>query len=197
MSTDHPFAGLMADLRLGDPEAAREVFDRFARRLAGLAATRLPAAARSKLDPEDVAQSVLRTFFRRHAAGEFAPDHWDALWSLLAVLAVRKCGHRVGQLFAARRDARRDAAPPDPSASGTGVGWDPPDRAPSPSEAVAFADTLAAVLAGLKDRERAVVELRLQGYEVAEVAAKAGCSERTAHRLLAAVRVRLEQLAAD
>src|SRR5206468_8875797 len=88
MPHDGPFDRLMADLRGGRPEAAREVFDRYARRLVGLAAAKLPGFARAKLDPEDVVQSVFRTFFRRHADGQFRPEHWDALWSLLAVLTV-------------------------------------------------------------------------------------------------------------
>jgi hypothetical protein len=73
----------MADLAGGDPDAARAVVDRYARRLAAVAAARLPAVARSKVDPEDVAQSVFRTFFRRHKAGQFHPEHRDALWALL------------------------------------------------------------------------------------------------------------------
>lgn len=60
-----------------------------------------------------------------------------------------------------------------------------------------FADTLARVLAGLKDRERAVVELRLQGYGVAETADRTGYSERTVHRLLDGVRTRLRDQTAD
>ena len=75
MSADLPFDRLMADLRGGAPDAARAVFDRFTRRLVGLAATRLPGFARATTDPEDVAQSVLRTFFRRHGEGEFRPDN--------------------------------------------------------------------------------------------------------------------------
>jgi RNA polymerase sigma-70 factor (ECF subfamily) len=70
MDTPPPFHDLMARLRDGDPDAARAVFDRFARRLAALAAARLPAVLRSKLDPEDVVQSAFRTFFRRQAAGD-------------------------------------------------------------------------------------------------------------------------------
>jgi RNA polymerase sigma factor (sigma-70 family) len=195
MPEDRPFDGVMADLRGGDPDAAREVFDRFARRLAALAAARLPAAARPKLDPEDVAQSVLRTFFRRHRAGEFTQNHWDALWSLLAVLAARKCGHKVGHLFAARRDARREAIMA-PDADGSQSGWEPADLAPSPEEAAVFEETIAQVLDGLRDRERPVVLLRLQGYEAAEIAARVPCSERTVHRILAGVRERLQALVA-
>lgn len=56
---DHPppFHDLMARLRQGDRDAAQVVFDRYLRRLAGLAATRLPRVLLSKLDPEDVVQS--------------------------------------------------------------------------------------------------------------------------------------------
>jgi RNA polymerase sigma-70 factor (ECF subfamily) len=196
MPDDRPFDRLMADLRGGDPDAARAVFDRFARRLVALAATRLPAFARPTTDPEDVAQSVLRTFFRRHGEGEFRPEHWDALWSLLAVITVRKCGHRVGHLVAAKRDARRDVHAPDPSSTGAAA-WEPADTAPTPEEAVLLEETLDRVLAGLTERDRPVVFLRLQGYEVGEIAARVDRSERTVHRLLSDVRDRLEALAAD
>src|SRR5438552_3692963 len=128
----------MADLRRGDPDAAREVFNRYACRLATLVAARLPALARPKLDPEDVAQSVLRTFFRRHAGGEFHPAHWDALWTLLAVLAARKCGHRVGYLLADKRDARREVGAP----GARDRAWEPADRAPLPDEPAILAETL-------------------------------------------------------
>src|SRR5207244_3151678 len=104
---------------------AREVFDRYARRLVGMAATKLPAFTRAKIDPEDVIQSVFRTFFRRHSGGEFRPEHWDALWSLLAVLTARKCGHYVEHLVAARRDARREVGVPDPPSIGNSPPWQP------------------------------------------------------------------------
>lgn len=196
MPDDGPFDRLMTDLQDGDPDAARAVFDRFARRLAAFAAARLPAAARARVDPEDVAQSVLRTFCRRHQDGQFHPDHWDARWSLLAVLTARKCGHQIGHLFAARRDARREVGPA-PVGTGSQSGWIPPDSAPSPSEVVAFEETMAQVLAGLKDRERAVVELRLEGFTIPEVAERTGMSERSAHRVLSGVRARLEAAATD
>ena len=192
MTVERPFASLMDDLRRGDPEAAGEVFHRFAQRLAGLAASRLPPLARAKLDPEDVAQSVLCSFFRRHGDGEFTPAHWDALWSLLAVLAVRKCGHKLEHLFAAKRDARREIVQPDTSTNTSQPGWTAADPAPTPVEAAIFEETLAQVLSGLKERERPVVILRLEGYDIAEIAEQVGCSERTVHRVLESVRERLQ-----
>jgi DNA-directed RNA polymerase sigma subunit (sigma70/sigma32) len=62
---------------------------------------------------------------------------------------------------------------------------------------VAFEETMSRVLGGLRDRERAVVELRLGGHTIPEVAEQVGASERSVHRILAAVRARLKALAAD
>jgi RNA polymerase sigma-70 factor (ECF subfamily) len=191
MAEEPPFNRLMTDLRDGDPDAAREVFDRFARRLVKLAASRLPVVTRPKVDPEDVVQSVFATFFRRHRAGEFSPAHWDALWSLLVVIAVRKCGHRVDHLFAAKRDVRRERSPPGRTADG-GLSWEPEDRSPSAEEIVLYEDAVHHFLAGLKEYERPIVELRLGGLTIAEVAEEAKASERRVNRILAVVRRRLE-----
>src|SRR5438045_1051278 len=60
MQAEPPFEELMGCLRQGDADAGREVFERYARRLVGLAASRLPGALRGKLDPEDIVQSVFR-----------------------------------------------------------------------------------------------------------------------------------------
>src|SRR5262245_22932014 len=62
----------------------------FRRRLA-LVDVQLDANLRQKLDPEDVVQSVLRSFFRRYPSARFDPADPDALWPLLAQIALRKC----------------------------------------------------------------------------------------------------------
>src|SRR5437870_434016 len=95
MPPDPDFRQIMERLGRGDPEAAREVFRRFARRLVGLARQRLDARLRQKLDPEDVVQSVFRSFFSRQAGGQFDLDDWDGVWALLTLITLRKCGHRV------------------------------------------------------------------------------------------------------
>ena len=111
MSSDDSFADLVVRLRAGAPDAAGEIFRRFARRLIGLARLHLDARLRQKIDPEDVMQSALKSFFIRHAGGAFDLDSWDSLWSLLTVITLRKCGHKLEHFQAACRDVRRETTP--------------------------------------------------------------------------------------
>jgi RNA polymerase sigma-70 factor (ECF subfamily) len=185
-----PFANLMERLRGGDEDAAREVFDRFARRLAGLAASRLPPALSPKVDPEDIVQSVLKSFFLRQADGRLSVDSWDELWTLLTVLTVRKCGHKVEHFRAGRRDVRRESPPP--SASDSVREWDTVAPDPTPSEAALLTETLQQALGELREDQRPIVLLRLQGYSHREISELVGCTERTVERVLKNVRGVLE-----
>jgi RNA polymerase sigma-70 factor (ECF subfamily) len=190
-----PFLELMARLRGGDAGAARTVFDHFARRLVAFAGSRLPPALSAKVGAEDVVQSVFRRFFFRHAEGQFSPESWDALWSLLTVLTVRKCGHKVEHFRAARRDVRREVAlrrGPDSASAWT---VEAPD--PTPEEAALLAETLQGVLDGLRDDQRPIVLMRLQGCSHREISERVGCTERTVERVLKVVRERLERAGAE
>src|SRR5262245_57321577 len=104
MGASDSFNDLMARLTAGDDEAAAAVFQRYAQRLIALAHSRLDEAARHKEDPEDVVQSVLRSFFTRHRGGQFHLADWDGLWSMLALITVRKCVNRIEYLRAECRD---------------------------------------------------------------------------------------------
>ena len=60
MPPTESFDDVMGRLRAGEQSAAAtEIFHRFARRLIGLARTRLDDRVRGKVDAEDVLQSVL------------------------------------------------------------------------------------------------------------------------------------------
>ena len=96
----------MTRLRGGDDRAAAEVFRRFTHRLIGLARSRLDHLIRRKVDPEDILQSVYRTFFRRYARGAFDLESWDGLWGMLTVITVRKCDYRRKFFRAACRDVQ-------------------------------------------------------------------------------------------
>lgn len=196
MSNDQAFSEWMAKLRRGDAQAAQLVFERFARRLISLAAHKLPGVLRAKVDPEDVVQSAFKSFFVGNTAGKFQLDNWDSLWAMLTVITVRKCGRRLSHFGAACRDLRREvtvAADPDK----TSVVWEAPGLDPTPAEAAIWAETLDRILGDLKESERPIIQMRLQGYSIAEIAAVVDRSERTVLRVLEGVRTHLEQISAE
>jgi RNA polymerase sigma-70 factor (ECF subfamily) len=192
MNPSASFEDLMARLRAGDGDAAAQLFHRFTHRLIGLARSRLEGPIRRKVDPEDVLQSVYRSFFRRHAQGEFNLDGWDSLWGLLAVITLRKCGRWQEHFRTARRNLKAEENPSDPAAGGV------PSEAladePTPAEAAMLTETVEELLAGLQERDRAIVTLALQGYSAVEISAQLGLIERTVYRVLERVKKRLERL---
>jgi hypothetical protein len=96
-------------LRRGDPAAGALLLQRYAERLIALARQHLDNRLRGKVDPEDVEQSVLRNFFRRHAEGEWDITDESSLWPLLVRITLRKCHRRLEHFLATRRDVRREA----------------------------------------------------------------------------------------
>jgi RNA polymerase sigma-70 factor (ECF subfamily) len=196
VAPENSFDDLMSRLRDRDSEAAREVFNRFAGRLIGLARTRLDGMVRAKVGPEDVVQSVFKSFFRCQAEGQFDVRNWDGLWSLLVVITARKCGRQLRRFRSAGRDVRKEVAPPDPGED-SAPGWEALSRDPSPEEAAVLAETLEQVMRDLNERERQVLGLRLQGYTVPEISTRVGRTEYTVQGILKRVRRRLEPLCAE
>ncbi len=192
MAEDLSFADLLDRLRRDDEQAARQLFRRFAGRLIGLARSRLDERLRGKADPEDVMQSVFKSFFARLGGGQYELDSWDSLWSLLTVITLRKCGYRTRHFRAGRRDVRREQPPPD--AEDPAADWQALAREPSPDEAAVLGETVEQLLRGLDERERAVVELSLQGYKAPEIGPRVGVAERSVYRVLERVKGRLERL---
>jgi len=183
----------MARLRAGDDAAAAEVFHRFARRLIGLARSRLDRLVRQKLDPEDILQSVYRSFFSRHADGDFTFDSWEGLWGMLTLITVRKCSHSRKFFRAARRDVQRETEAP---AEGGGD-LQAFARDPTPSEAARLAETIEQLLRELPRREGDMLSLSLQGFDTREISGQVGRTERTVQRILRRVRERLQQMHAE
>jgi RNA polymerase sigma factor (sigma-70 family) len=189
------FHALMDRLRAGDDDAAQKVLDHYARRLIALARSRLDRLLCRKIDPEDVLQSVFKSFFARHAGGQVRLDTWDNLWGLLATITVRKCGRHAQYYRAGMRDVRREALPAPGDEAGQA--WEAADREPTPAETAVLVETVELLLRGMSERDRQIVELRLQGYRSVEIAAQVGCTERSVQRVLERVRSRLERFQAS
>lgn len=190
MSSDAAFNTLMARLRAGDEDAATQIFRRYANRLVGLARTRLDPVLQQKTSPEDVLQSVFKSFFMRAAEGQFELGDWDNLWSLLTLLTIRKCARWADYYRAQRRDVRRETPLPTGTEDAPPA-WEALNRDPTPAEALLLTETVERLLADLKPRDREMVVLSLQGETTSKIATELGCAERTVERVLERVRKRL------
>ncbi len=185
------FAALAGRLRLGEDDAAREVFQRFARRLLAVARRQIERRLAHKVDPESVVQSAFKSFFVRHREGKLQVSNWDALWGLLTLITLRKCADRAEHHRAARRDVAREACASDGQDL---LGQSALDREPSPHEVVVLAETVERLFRDADEAERAVLELSLEGFTAAEISFQLGRALRTVHRLREQLRKRLERM---
>jgi RNA polymerase sigma-70 factor (ECF subfamily) len=181
MSSDPFFDDLMARLKSGEKDAASKVFHRFAWQLIALARQELDTRLQQKMDPEDVLQSVFRSFFAHQAAGDFDLGSWNSIWGILVVMTLRKCHRKNAYFFAERRDVRREV-PFTHSADGRRL-WEPYDREPTPAEAAALTETVHDLLNEFEGRSQQIVTLFLQGYNAPEISSHVGCTERTVYRI--------------
>src|SRR5262249_46318599 len=111
-------------------------------------------------------------------------------WGLLTRITAHKCGHRLERFQAARRDIRREAAPR--SANDSNQSWEILAQGPTPTQALLLAELLEELHRPLGERDRAILTLRLQGEEVANICTHLQCSERTVFRVLGRIRSKLE-----
>jgi RNA polymerase sigma-70 factor (ECF subfamily) len=186
MRADRSFADFVARLRRGDDAAAQRLFDRFARRLIALARSRLDTRLRQKVDPEDIVQSVWKSFFPRQAQGQYDFADWEDLWALLTLITVRKCARWSERFQTGARNVAAEVTT-----------WDYFDREPAPEEALLLTETIEQVMRGLDKPQCDMLVRRLQGDSVAEISQAVGFTRRTVQRLLREVRQRLERMQAD
>ncbi len=187
---DDGFEELIARVRAGDPSAETAVFRRYVRRMMVLAAGQFDEWLRDRADVENIVLSAYRSFFQRNEQGEFDLAGWDDLWSLLAIITLRKCTKRRKFLLAARRDARREVGWADANGQAASLA----DRAPTPAEAVALSETIEHLFQAMTPDDRPIVELILMGCTSEEIASQVDASVRTVQRVRQRARRRLEQL---
>jgi RNA polymerase sigma-70 factor (ECF subfamily) len=177
---------LMELCRGGDQEAARQLFDAYVDRLVALARRRISARLAGRVDPEDVVQSVFRTFFHRVQGGQFRVAEEDDLCKLLMRMTVHKTLRQVAFHKAAKRNMEQEA-PADEDARR--AVQEMIDREPTPEEAVTFLDQLESFMNRLRPKDREILELRLQGWSNDEIASKLDISsDRMIRRVLERVR---------
>jgi RNA polymerase sigma-70 factor (ECF subfamily) len=156
--------------------------------LTRLAEQHLSRKLAGREDGEDVVQSVFRTFFRRGSQGEFRIDSSAELWQLLVKITLLKARARARYHTAAKRDVAVEVPVGE-------QGWLPEAlaRDPEPDEAVILVDEIEALLRELPALYCRVLEMRLAGHAVAEIAAQLGVSRQTIYRALDLLQRRLEK----
>jgi RNA polymerase sigma-70 factor (ECF subfamily) len=174
-----------------EPGFERAVVDRYTARLLELARHQLPDRVRRRVDPEDLVQSVYRSFFRRLKDGRFSFADSGDLWKLLATMTFHRATKAVRFHQQKRRDVRRERQLPESNNSQTG-GAAIVERDPGPADVVALFDSLERLLDQLPEKYRDIAVLQLEGRSVDEIARAVKRSRRTVFRALA----ELEELAA-
>ena len=183
--TDH---SLLWRFREGDQDAATRLYVRYAKRLNSLVEKQCSAELARWLEAEDIVQSVFVSFFRRARQGYYDVPDGEELWKLLLVLALHKIRDKSDYYHAAKRDVHRTFGGEgarrwlETRADAERSGYDHLER------------TIGEILEALPPRYRVMVELRVEGYEVAEVARRTGRSRRTVERILQEARLKLGEL---
>jgi RNA polymerase sigma-70 factor (ECF subfamily) len=185
---------LLARWRAGDQQAAAEMFRRYADRLIALARSRLSSKLAARVDPEDVVQSAYRSFFSDARDGRYDLQQDGGLWQLLVMITLNKVQHQVERHTSKKRGVDREVASADrvPQLPEALEG-----REPSPMAALVLTEEVEQLMRPLDAEQRRMLQMRLQGYNLEEIAAAAQCSEATVRRLLERVKRQLKASFAD
>lgn len=179
------FTNFATRLLAREDAAASELLERYSQRIIRIAGRQLGGRLAAKVDPEDVLQSVLRTFYRRLGAGEVELRDWASLSGLLSLLTLRKCQRQAERFATAGRDLKREVSL---SAGATGSAIVIPDREPTPDEVATFTELVEKMLDRSTERDRRITGLLFAGNAVEDIAAEVGCSRRTVYRTIAWIR---------
>jgi len=182
---------LVRRFQSGQNAAATELYVRYAERLAKLARSSMSPRLNSRFDPEDVVQSVFRTFFRRANEPFFQVPSGDQIWQLLLAIAtnkVRKLGRHARQQ---KRDVGRTVTMDEAGTAGGASGV----TGGAEHESLAILEmVLRDVLAELPDYQRTMIEMRIEGYTTEEIAAKTQRCTRTVERIVQRFRDQMSRI---
>ena len=194
MSSSSSVSAWIARAKTGDRDAAQKLWERYFKRLVGLARAKLPLGRRKYGEDEAVAISAMKSFLQRAENGRFPNLHSrDNLWALLATITVRKAGKVVRRKAITEVGESALGAKNDDSHR-RNVWEQVLGREPTPEFAAEMAEQCRRLLDLLKSKEREGQELdsvalwMMEGYTKAEIAAKLGCVKGTVNRKLQVIR---------
>jgi RNA polymerase sigma factor (sigma-70 family) len=182
-------------LKDGDVAAAQPLWERYHRRLVGLAREKLRTARRRATDEEDIVQNAFYSFFRGISRGRFPQlNDRDNLWRLLVVITARKALDQIAHERSQKQGGGTLLG--ESQISSKRADWD--DAAieqvvgeePTPEFAAQVAEQYHRLLEMLGDETlRQVAVWKMEGLTNDEVAERLDCSRRTVARKLDTIRI--------
>jgi RNA polymerase sigma-70 factor (ECF subfamily) len=181
-SSDH---SLLERYRAGNDEAATALYLRYAARLHQLVQTQCPPDLAQRVDADDIIQSVFSSFFRRARDGYYEVPKGEELWKLLLVMTLNKLRTQGNFHRAARRDVRLTQS--------VGRLERASDEQNDELALMQLRLVLAELMSTQSELSRQIVELRIKGHDVAEIAERVQRSQRTVERVLQSFRQLLQR----
>ena len=179
-------------LKAGDQGAAQHLWERYFRRLVGLARKKLRDTPRRAADEEDVALSAFNSFFRGVRQGCFPQlNDRDNLWRLLVTLTARKAFDQVREARTKKRGGGTVSGESGlHGTDSTTTGFEKIlSKEPTPDFAAQVAEECRRLLDLLGDSElRAVALWKMEGDTNEQIAARLTCAPSTVERKLRRIR---------
>jgi RNA polymerase sigma factor (sigma-70 family) len=194
MSSEGSVTHWIGQLQAGDREAAQKLWERYFRRLVGLAHKKLRDAPRVAADSEDVALSAFASFCTGVDRGHLPQlADRDDLWRLLVTITARKALKTVRDQTRQKRGGgvRPEAAlfSPDESSSAGPDLQQIVGREPTPAFAAQVAEECRRLLDKLEDAGlQTVARAKMEGYTNEEIAAQLDIALSTVERRLRRIR---------
>jgi RNA polymerase sigma factor (sigma-70 family) len=195
MSSEGSVTRWVTALKGGDPAAAQPLWERYYRRLVGLARQKLQGARRREADEEDVVQNAFHSFFQGLARGCFPRlQDRDNLWRLLVVITAHKALDQIAHERSKRQGG--GTVPAESPMYSEGAEWDDAALAevvgeePTPEFAAQVAEQYQRLLDLLGEESlRRVAVWKMEGLTNDEIAERLDCSRRTVARKLDTIRI--------
>lgn len=179
---------LLRRVKQGEQDAATQLYLRYAQRLLALARSQTSTSLALRVDSDEIVQSVFGSFFRGAQQGLYDVPIGEDLWKLFLVIALNKIRAKGAYHLAAKRDVRKteeaDALDQSPLAG----------RSDDEAALHLLEMTLSEALEQLPEAHRHMIELRIEGHEIEEIARRTGRAKRTVERMLQEARKQLAAL---
>lgn len=162
-----------AGVREVSEDAAAQFYARYMEKLMSLVQRNLASRFSARVDPEDLVQSIFRSWFTGAKDGRFRPASKDEVWKLLSVVALNKVRNKVKFHDAQLRAVSRTEADADVLNS-------VPE--PTVEDATDFLDLVQTAGSRLDEMARRTLELTIEGKSVEEIARELGRTTKSVSR---------------